>query len=188
MKVGLRSFNKDFPVSDKQNLKTHYLNTYLLCSKWCAGCLIITMKSYIKVYFLYCWDNCSSSAMSTTHFFCSSSAFAGWEKRLWLSSCTSVCLHGTTRLVVGFYSNIILGIFIKIWLENSSLVKIEQKTLDYVKTWVRVWLCRWILIHDRSFKQKYRKWRLIGNAFLFSNNAPFKRLSTKNSAGPDSPK
>jgi hypothetical protein len=48
MKVGLRSLNKDFPVSDKQNLKTHYLNTYLLGSKLCTGCLIITVKSYIR--------------------------------------------------------------------------------------------------------------------------------------------
>lgn len=62
--------------------------------------------------------------MSTTHFFAVLDAFTGCEKRLWLSSCTSVCPHGISRLVMlGFYPNVTLGIFIKVWRENSSLVE-----------------------------------------------------------------
>jgi hypothetical protein len=118
--------------------------------------------------FTYIWtishNNCS------THFPARSQTC---EKRL-VPSRLSVHRHATTRLPpVGFSWNFIFEDFSKIFLENSSFIKIghEYKRVLYMKTNIRVWsfLLRMRNVPDKSSRESQNTFCVQLTFFFFKS-------------------
>lgn len=159
MKVGLRSFKRHSILRQAE-----FENTLLkYVPRGFKMMYRLSDNHYEKLHNISCIVEVTNCHVSSAVL----DEFAGWEKRLWLSSCTSawsIAARNGWILSKSYVGGFLLkfGAKILVWWKKKG-TKISGTVLEGHGTRV---ICLWMLIHDK-FRTKVEKIKINGKCVFF---------------------